>query len=65
MISLCCAAQYYRREGADKQLWINGKVLHGHLTPVPLPKFHPRSILFGHGVLPPPSKTSTEPAPKL
>ena len=46
MISLCCAAQYYRREGADKQLRINGKVWHGHLTPVPRPKFHPRLILF-------------------
>lgn len=51
MISLCCAAQYYRREGADKQLRINGKVWHGHLTPVPLPKFHPRSILFHGGWL--------------
>ena len=41
--SLCCAAQYYRRASADTQLRINGKVRHGHLTPVPLPKFHPRS----------------------
>jgi hypothetical protein len=41
--SLRCAAQYYRRESADTQLRINGKVWHGHLTPVPLPKFHPRS----------------------
>ena len=41
--SLCCAAQYYPRASADTQLRINGKVRHGHLTPVPLPKFHPRS----------------------
>ena len=41
--SLCCAAQYYPRASADTQLRVNGKVRHGHLTPVPLPKFHPRS----------------------
>jgi hypothetical protein len=41
--SLCCAAQYYPRASADTQLRINGKVRHGLLTRVPLPKFHPRS----------------------
>ncbi len=40
---LCCAAQYYWRARADTQLRINWEVRHEHLTPVPLPKFHPRS----------------------
>jgi hypothetical protein len=41
--SLCCAAQYYWRARADTQLRINWEVRHGHLTPVPLAKFHPVS----------------------